>query len=356
MKSDFRSFLSKTFVYGKKYWYLILVFILFACLFVQAGGFFKKSEDKKYSKLSDKIVVEDNYNSEKLEDADLSNNEISTDLSTLADGSDNKKTTSSSKEINQAITGGEEQETSPTLPDGNNSSPDPEPEQASAFVAFYADNQSDSDDDDLRHQNVINRILASGANPVIHAGDLMEDGTQNSFDRFVNVAGILLGSRTFYGALGNNDRLFGDSTTPSAIFLDYFNFPNNEKWYSVNSGNLHLIILDSAFSASSPDQISWLVSDLQSVASQSRITAVVFHHPTFFSTIQSYLINYGVDFVVCGHIHTYTKTDVSGIKIFTLPGGTAIGHATSSIYNDYATVSVYDQNGLLLENTRIDER
>jgi hypothetical protein len=158
--------------------------------------------------------------------------------------------------------------------------PEPEPESPSAFLAFYADNQSDSDDDDARHQNVVNRILASGANPVIHAGDLMEDGTQNSFDRFLNVAGILLGSRTFYGALGNNDRLFGDSATPSPIFLDYFNFPNNEKWYSVNSGNLHLVILDSAFSASDPAQISWLASDLQSAASQSRITAVIFHHPT----------------------------------------------------------------------------
>lgn len=184
----------------------------------------------------------------------------------------------------------------------------------------------------------------------------MEDGTQNSFDRFLNVAGILLGSRTFYGALGNNDRLFGDSTTPSPIFLDYFNFPNNERWYSVNSGNLHVVILDSAFSASDPNQLSWLESDLQSAASQSRITAVVFHHPTFFSTIQSYLINYGVDFVVCGHIHTYTKTDVSGIKIFTLPGGTAIGHATSSVYNDYAIMNVYGQNGSLVESSRIDER
>lgn len=224
------------------------------------------------------------------------------------------------------------------------------------FVAFYADNQSDSDADDIRHQNVVNRILATSANPVIHAGDIMEDGTLDSWNRFLNIASPLLSARTFYAALGNNDRVVGDSGTPSSYFLDYFNFPNNERWYSVNSGNMHLVILDSAFDWDSADQLSWLESDLQSEASQSRITVVVYHHPTFTSVVDTRLINYGVDFVICGHIHAYSKNISNGIYFFTLPGGTSIGHATASIYSDHVIFKAYDQNGSLIESTQFNER
>lgn len=247
---------------------------------------------------------------------------------------------------------------SSTIPSGSETTPSApaQPESDSAFVAFYADNQSDSNEDDARHSSVTNRILDSGGNPVLHAGDIMEDGTEASWNRFLNVAGTLLGSRTFYAALGNNDRVAGDSSTPSPYFLSYFNFPNNKQWYSVNSGNLHIVFLDSAFSSGSATQLSWLASDLQSEASQSRITVVIFHHPTFASNISSYLQNYGVDFVVAGHIHTYTKSTVGGATMFTLPGGTAIGYATAQVFDSYAIFRTYDINGSLIETSQISER
>ncbi len=268
--------------------------------------------------------------------------------------SSKQKSAHSSSSINTTQT--PDSGSSDSSPSGSEGEPEPTPESPSAYVAFYADNQSDSDEDDFRHTNVVNRIMSSGANPIIHAGDIMEDGTQDSFDRFLNVAGALLGSRTFYAALGNNDRLYGDSGTPSPIFLNYFNFPNNEKWYSINSGNLHVVILDSAFSSSDANQLSWLSSDLQSSASQSRITVVVFHHPTFVPTVESYLQNYGVDFVICGHVHVYSKSYSAGIYRFTLPGGTEIGHATATVYNDYANLNFYNLNGSLIETIKVNER
>lgn len=143
----------------------------------------------------------------------------------------------------------------------------PAPETPSAVVAFYADTQSDTDAEDANHQRVVNYILNSGANPVFHAGDVMEDGTQASLDRFNSVTKTLRSSRTFYAALGNNDRKVGDSTTPSDLFLSNFSFPNNERWYSVNYGNFHLVILDSAFAAGNQTQLSWLSADLQSANS-----------------------------------------------------------------------------------------
>lgn len=225
-----------------------------------------------------------------------------------------------------------------------------------AFVAFYSDSQSDTDAEDARHQKVVSRILASGANPVFHGGDLMEDGTQNSLDRFNAVAGSLVSSRSFYGALGNNDRVVGDAATPSPLYLGNFSFPNNERWYSVNAGNLHLVVLDSAFCSACASQLSWLESDLKSSDSQSRITGVLFHHPTFIGTINNYLVNNGVDFVVDGHYHTYAKSSSNGIYYFTLPGGGSLGYALANISASQVQITVYNEDGGTIDSQTFSER
>lgn len=237
--------------------------------------------------------------------------------------------------------------------------PEPEPvvpESPSAVVAFYADNQSDTDIEDANHQRVVNYILASGANPVFHAGDLMEDGTQDSMNRFNSVTATLRATRAFYAALGNNDRVEGDPSQPSQLFLNNFTFPNNEQWYSVNYGNLHLVVLDSAFSSGSATQLSWLASDLQSSASQSRITGVMYHHPTFVSTISSQLITYGVDFVVAGHNHSYNHSISNGIHFFVLSGQPNLGYMIGRIYNDKVNISVYNSSNGVVDSIEFNER
>lgn len=230
------------------------------------------------------------------------------------------------------------------------------PESPSAVVAFYGDNQSDTDDEDINHQRVVTYILNSGANPVFNVGDIMEDGTQSSLDRFNTVTTTLRASRTFYAALGNNDRLVGDSTTPSPLYFNNFAFPNNEQWYSVNYGNLHVVVLDSAFSSGSQTQLNWLSSDLQSANSQNKITCVMFHHPTFTSTISSYLINYGVDFVISGHYHAYGHSISNGINYFVLSGQPSIGYIKARIYESRVEVTAYNTNNGVIENIEFNER
>lgn len=230
------------------------------------------------------------------------------------------------------------------------------PESPSAYVAFYSDPQSDTDAEDQNHQRVVNYILSSGANPVFNAGDLMEDGTQDSLNRFNTVTSTLRSTRTFYSALGNNDRVVGDASTPSSLYFSNFTFPNNEQWYSVNYGNLHMVILDSAFSASNQTQISWLISDLQSSNSQNKITGVMFHHPAYASTISSYLINYGVDFVISGHTHAYSHTISNGIDYFVLSGQPSIGYMTVKVYSEKVDITAYNSGNGIIESISISKR
>lgn len=275
------------------------------------------------------------------------------------------QTTSTQSEEESESSTSDSTTTTSTKPstDGSASQPKPEPEpepeppeSPSAVVAFYADSQSDTDGEDVIHQKAVNYIISSGANPVFHAGDLMEDGTQNSLDRFNAVTITLRSSRIFYAALGNNDRKVGDPSTPSQLFLDNFVFPNNERWYSVNYGNLHMVVLDSAFAASNPSQLNWLASDLQSTASQTRITGVMFHHPTFSSSISSQLVNYGVDFVISGHNHAYQHTTSSGINYFVLSGQTSLGYMVARIYSDRVTITVYNNSNGVVDSVEFNER
>lgn len=239
--------------------------------------------------------------------------------------------------------------------------PEPEdipivPESPSAIVAFYGDNQSDTDDEDINHQRVVTYILNSGANPVFNVGDIMEDGTQASLNRFNTVTSTLRASRTFYSALGNNDRMVGDSTTPSQLFLDNFTFPNNERWYSINYGNLHMVVLDSAFASGNQTQLNWLANDLQSANSQNRITGVMYHHPSFGSTISSYLVNYGVDFVVSGHLHSYNHSVSNGIHYYVLSGQPNIGYLKVKIYEEKGEITSYNSGNGVIETVEFNER
>lgn len=234
--------------------------------------------------------------------------------------------------------------------------PAPTPESPSAFVAFYGDSQSDTDGEDLNHARVVDYILQTNANPVFHAGDLMEDGTQDSLDRFNTVTTSLRANRTFYSVLGNNDRKIGDSTTPSPLYLENFTYPNNEQWYSVNFGNLHMVILDSAFSWNSLEQRSWLLADLQSSASQSRITGVIFHHPDFSAVISQHLLDYGVDFVIAGHLHAYSHTLSNGIHYFVTSGQPSIGYFLATIYSSKVNLKVYNSSNALIESFEFNQR
>lgn len=270
--------------------------------------------------------------------------------------------TSQSVAVTKSITAtpqpGQTQAPAPTSAPTNTPVPTVAPtvESPSAVVAFYSDPQSDSDAEDANHRTVVNNILGRGANPVFNAGDIMEDGTQASLDRFNNVTATLRSSRAFYSALGNNDRVEGDSSTPSALYLNNFSYPNNERWYSVNYGNLHMVILDSAFAASNPSQISWLISDLQSEASRSRITGVMFHHPTFASSISGYLQSYGVDFVIMGHTHVYAHYNSGGIEYFTCGGQPNMGYMIARIYEERVELNVYSQGNSLVSTFNFNNR
>jgi len=358
MKDKFKNFIDKVVLILKKQ-RLIAILSVASIIFISSCLIIKDYEKRNNTTQVSENGLEENKAGQEETDIETSTTSTQSDISSETESSSSsssssvtsstsvsKKTTTSTTATNTTTTQSEEPEPEP----------EPEPENPSAVVAFYSDNQSDTDEEDVIHQRAVNYILNSGANPIFHAGDLMEDGTQDSLDRFNSVTVTLRSSRTFYAALGNNDREVGDPNTPSHLFLNNFVFPNNEQWYSVNYGNLHMVILDSAFSSTNPSQLSWLSSDLQSANSQTKITGVMYHHPSFSGTVSTYLINYDVDFIISGHLHAYSHSVSNDIHYFVLSGQPSLGYIVARIYSDNVSITVYNNYNGVVDSVEFNER
>jgi hypothetical protein len=139
----------------------------------------------------------------------------------------------------------------------------------------------------------------------------------------------------FWPSLGNHDwhTISCTGGSCSGAYFDYFTLPNNERYYEVNLGLVHLFALDS--DSSEPDgrdensiQTSWLQDQL--AASTSCYNLVYFHHAPYSSghhgsssTMQWPFPTWGADAVFNGHDHLYERLDVNGTPYFVNGAGGA---------------------------------
>ncbi len=124
----------------------------------------------------------------------------------------------------------------------------------------------------------------------------------------------------FFPALGNHD---WDANI--AGWYNYFELPNNERYFDVVKGPVHLFFIDSDAretdgNTSASTQGQWLQSRLGASVSPWRI--VLFHHPSYSSSsvhgntpaLQWPFATWGASIVLTGHDHTYERIVKSGFN------------------------------------------
>ena len=133
----------------------------------------------------------------------------------------------------------------------------------------------------------------------------------------------------FWPALGNHDwdSISCSSSNCSGPYMDYFELPNNERYYDVQIDSVHLFILDS--DSKEPDGISrtsaqanWLRDKL--AASSAPHKLVLLHHAPYSSssnhgsntTLQWPFEAWGATAVFSGHDHHYERLTVGTIPYF----------------------------------------
>jgi len=136
---------------------------------------------------------------------------------------------------------------------------------------------------------------------------------------------------------GNHEALSSNSLSQTGPYFDMFTLPTGaeaggepsgtEAYYSFDHANAHFIVLDSHFSANTPGSpmMLWLEADLQATTADWVIA--YWHHPPYSkgllhdSDVEGREINmrenvlplleeYGVDLVLCGHSHSYERSNL----------------------------------------------
>ncbi len=185
--------------------------------------------------------------------------------------------------------------------------------------------------------------LVDGWNPdfVITTGDnnypdgeaaTIDDTIGQYYSQFIGnyqgTYGVGSPNNRFWPTLGNHDwhTISCNANNCTGAYFDYFTLPNNERYYEVDLGIVHLFALDS--DKDEPDgrkqnsvQADWLFNQL--TASTSCYNIVYFHHAPYSSgrhgsntAMRWPFSTWGADVVLSGHDHVYERLDVSGTPYF----------------------------------------
>ena len=126
-------------------------------------------------------------------------------------------------------------------------------------------------------------------------------------------------TRRFFPNIGNHDYDAG-----IAGYLDYFDLPGNERYYTYRHGPVEFFVLNS--NSQEPDGISktseqatWLQSAM--AASDAKWKVVSLHHAPYSSggsntTVRWPFEEWGADVVMAGHLHNYERLHVGNIDYF----------------------------------------
>ena len=140
------------------------------------------------------------------------------------------------------------------------------------------------------------------------------------------------------GCIGNHEGT-------GAVFKKYYPFPHVDRFYwSFDYGPVHVIMIDqyTDYSVGSA-QYNWLVNDLE--ANTKEWIFMVYHHPGWSAggnsnkvevqdVLQPLAEQYGVDLMINGHNHYYSRCSVNGVQhIVTGGGGAPLYNPSSTAEN-----------------------
>lgn len=148
-----------------------------------------------------------------------------------------------------------------------------------------------------------------------------------------------------YPALGNHD-LHGDPKAGLANYFERYPEINHSLYYSVHTGNVLMLTLDSALDEISGPQGDWLKSKMDSIPATVDFVVIVLHHPPYTSssdagkyggghsarTQEQALARFLEDrqqkmrariVVFAGHVHNYEHHEHGGVTYFVTGGGGA---------------------------------
>ncbi|MBW2262374.1 MAG: metallophosphoesterase [Deltaproteobacteria bacterium] len=204
------------------------------------------------------------------------------------------------------------------------------------------------------HAEVISAAVDENPHVCVHTGDLVSSGeVADDWVHFFDAEAALLAEVPQFAVIGNHEEDGGHVN----LFTEYLTLPRNspapEHYYSVNYGNVHIVVLDghvnvdadwvcilriawweSCFTVA---QVDWLTADLAAARANPDIDHIfVFNHQGPYSSksgrtgmkqmrdLMPLFADSGVSFVISGHDHYYERGySGNGIPYIITAGGGA---------------------------------
>jgi predicted phosphodiesterase len=215
-------------------------------------------------------------------------------------------------------------------------------------------------------QEIADEISKFPGSMILSDGDLVEEGAQMyTWVDYFNALSSVGGTRVTAAARGNHE--YRSSATTN-YWQNYFRLQAHEGHYSVDIGDVHLIVLNSNFTddpSQADYQLDWLKQELAKPAAWK---VVMFHHSPYsigmFDNIHApkkeHLVlrakyvplfeAYGVDLVLTGHTHIFERSVKSGIQyIVAGPAGGKMGYPGAD--NPYSVLHAYKRTVTHVEAT-----
>ena len=158
---------------------------------------------------------------------------------------------------------------------------------------------------------IFKKVKEEDVDFILYLGDFTDTGNQEEWDIWFGTGEGVLENVTLMGIHGNHE---GDRDT----YWNQFAFPNNERWYSIDYGNVHFAFLHTHTQDYVAEQRPWLLQDLRE--NNNTWTIAMGHKPVYSSVLEKpeyqFLIDYwvdifekyGVDLYFSGHNHCYERT------------------------------------------------
>ena len=158
---------------------------------------------------------------------------------------------------------------------------------------------------------VLQMIKEEDVDFILGLGDFTDTGNQAEWDLWFTAIEGLLSETPLLSVHGNHE---GNQKT----YWEQFAYPGEERWFSLDYGNTHLVFLMAASEPLAMEQRPWIIDDLEQ--NDSRWTIALGHIPAYSAGLNHgsspYLIDlwgsvfdeYDVDLYLAGHNHIYERS------------------------------------------------
>lgn len=201
------------------------------------------------------------------------------------------------------------------------------------------------------HKKIIKQVMERNPRFIVNSGDLVANGrSMRDWESFFEVNHEFMRNTPYYPVLGNHEK-------DSPYYYDFFDLPNNERYYYFTVGDALFVVLDSeglrttipAFTSDGNEDAYWHDSGIEYLKTQKKWLeqvlklnkeagfVFVFQHLPLYSVKESRVAEskmvrkfwgdiferYGVQAFINGHDHHYHHAIDKGVHFITSAGAGA---------------------------------